>query len=316
MENLHEKIFKEKGINETQFHFLDAIHKKKIVSLYFELRMLLYLGIMLFTGGLGYIVYQNLGDIGHIAVMLLLALSIGLGGFYIKLKSKPYAHNEVVVEHFYFDYLVVLVSLLIISLFTYFQVYFDLVALLIKWTSLVTGVVFLTMAYRYDNKMVLSMGIVALAAVVGLTLSPINWVTGDMLKGVNIYLLSIVYGVILIITGQVLSIKNIKKHFAFTYHNFALLLIYFGGLSLIFDSGKEVLMALLLLVFAGLIGWYTWRFKMFLFFLYSCLAGYIAFTYLFFSTGVGEEIWFMYFPISCIGGVVLLVKQRKHFSND
>ena len=316
MSNLHKDLFDDNLIDEKQYQFLDAINKRKVVSLYYELRLLLYLGILLFTGGIGYIVYQNLSSVGHIALMFLLTVCIGIGGYYIHLKSKPYKSSQVNVEHFYFDYVVVLISLLIISLFTYIQVYFDLVELLVKWTSIVTSALFMFIAYRYDNKMILSMGITAFAAAIGLTVTPVNWITGEWLSGVNIYVLSISLGIFLLVIGQMLNQKNIKKHFTFTYHNFGILLTYFGTLALIFDSNQEVLFAFVLLVFSGLVGWYSWKQKTFLFFLYSCICIYISFTYLFFSMGVGEVLWIWYFPISCILAVVLLVKHKAHFSND
>lgn len=316
MDHLHKDLFEEKHINEDQFDLLESINQRKVISVYHELRLVLYLGIMLFTGGIGYFVYQNLSDAGHIALMLLLGLCVMAGGYYIFLKSKPYANEQVNVEHFYFDYVLVLVALLIVSLFTYVQVYFDLVELLIEWTSLLTGTLFMIMAYRYDNKMVLSMGITALAAAIGLTLSPVNWTTGELMEGMNAFLLSVCFGVVLLVVGQLLAADHVKAHFKFTYHNFGLLLIYFGALALMFDSDAEVLTACFLMLFAGLICWYTWRKKEFLFFLYSCISGYIAFTYLFFLMDANEEVGLFYFPISAISGVVLLVKNRSHFSND
>ncbi|MEO9805982.1 MAG: hypothetical protein ABJF04_22175 [Reichenbachiella sp.] len=316
MDDLHKDLFEKEHLTEEQFQILDAVYQRKVISLYYELRLVLYLGIMLFTGGIGYIVYQNLSDIGHIAIMFLLSLLIVVGGYYIFLKSKPYSHTEVTVEHIYFDYVLVLVSLLIISLFTYVQVYFDWVELLLKWTSLLSGGLFLLMAYRFDNKMVLSMGITALAAAVGLTLSPVDWATGSLAEGVNVFLLSICFGVTLLVVGQLLAQDNVKAHFKFTYHNFGLLLIYFGALALMFDSNFEILTASLLVTFSALIGWYAWRQKEFLFFLYSSISGYMAFTYLVFSADVGDELGLFYFPLSAIGGVILLVKNRSHFSDD
>ncbi|MEO9964211.1 MAG: DUF2157 domain-containing protein [Reichenbachiella sp.] len=316
MDNLHQQLFDENHIEKEQYQLLDSLNRRKIISLYFELRLILYLGIMLFTAGIGYIIYQNMSDIGHLALMSLLALSIIVAGVYIHKKSKPYAPEVVEVEHFYFDYVLVLVALLIVSLFTYIQVYYDLVELLVRWTSLLSGLLFLFLAYRYDNKMVLSMGITALAAAIGLTLSPVDWSSGELLEGFNIYVISVGFGIMLLVSGYFLAHNGIKSHFKFTYHNFGFFLIYFGALALMFDSDNEELIAFSLLFFAMCVGYYCWRQKEFLFFLYSSISGYIAFTYLFISIGIDADLYFYYFPISAIGGVILLVKNRNHFSND
>ena len=316
MTGLHKELFDQNHIDQNQFQYLDLVQNRKIISVYYELRLTLYLGIMLFTGGIGYIVYQNLSDLLHIVLMALLGVSIAAGGYYIHVKSKPYGRQTVVVEHFYFDYIVVLVSLLIISLFTYVQVYFDLVSVMLQWTSFITSGLFLLMAYRYDNKIVLSMGITALAAAFGLTISPVDWYSGGSFNELHIYILSILMGASLLVIGQVFSVKDIKRHFTFTYHNFGLLLFYFGMLTLTFDSSIEAIMALLLLLISGGIGWYSWKNKFFLFFMYSCITSYISFTYLILELGMDEFLMLWYFPISCITAVVLLIKHRSHFSND
>ncbi len=316
MGNLQKKLLDNGLISEQHFNQIEAVSSRKVISLHYELRLLLYLGIMLFTGGVGYIVYQNMSDIGHIALMFLMVLAIGAGGYFIHVKAEPYANGVVKVEAMYFDYLLVLVSLLVISLFTYIQVYFDLVAILINWTSLVSAFLFFYLAYRYDNKMVLSMGIVAFVAVFGLAVSPLGWAKAKWLEGTDMYLLSVFIGGLLLLIGQVLDYKGIKRHFTFSYHNFGWLLFFFGALSLVFDSGHGELGAVLLLSFLSFLLWYYWKQKAFLFFLYGCLAAYIMVSYLFYSFDPNWELWVLYLPLTSIGGILLLLKNKSHFSDD
>ncbi len=320
MKKLHEELLHEKLINNQSFKKIDAIVSRKIISLYFELRVVLYLGIMLFTGSIGYIVYQNMSNIGHLAMMLLMLLGIGVGAYFIQQKSKPYANEQVKVDAMYFDYLVVLICLLIISLFTYIQVYFELVELLIQWTSIVTAVIFMHAAYRYDNKIVLSLGITAFAAAFGLTISPVDWVNGNWQEGVQLYLISIVVGSILLVISQALDYKQIKKHFTFTYQNFGWLLFYFGGLALVLDGSKNQVIAAVLLLISLSVSIFYWRRRSFLFFIYSSLTAYILVTYLLLSIDLNEDTLFdiaiFYFPITCIAGVILLIKNKSHFSDD
>ena len=129
MKNINQQLFQKNLITEKQFDFFEEIRNNERISLYFELRTILYLGIMLFTGGIGYFAYQNMSNIGHILSMLLLTMAIVVGFYFINKFSKPFASSQVIVEHAFFDYILILVSLLIISLLAYIQVYFDLVAL-------------------------------------------------------------------------------------------------------------------------------------------------------------------------------------------
>lgn len=321
MSKVHKQLLEEGLINQPQFELIDAVAEKKVVSLYYELRLVLYLGILLFTGGIGYIAYQNLGDIGHLAVMFLMIVAIVFCGYYIIKKSLPYSHSEVKVDHIYFDYLLILEALLLISLFTYVQVYFDLVEYFLHSSSIITALLFLSMAYRYDNKAVLSMGITALVAAFGLSISPVNWIHGTWFPDVDLYVIGIVLAGVLLGVGELLSRKGIKQHFAFTYFNFGLLLYYASTLALLFDSGWQVGIAFLLFFSAGAISFYTWVKKEFVFFLYSSVAAYIGFTYLLVKLlTMGNEDGFVlliyYFPVSCIAYVMLLVKHKNHFSDD
>jgi len=320
MNNIYKQLFEDKLIDNKQHEFLDAIHTKKLLSLYYELRLLLYLGILLFTGGLGYFAYQNIGEIGHIISMGVIGIGIIVCFYFIQKFSEPYSNNEVKIKLVYFDYILLLAALLIISLITYIQIYFDLVELLINWSSFASAAVLFFIAYRYDNRALLSMGITAFAATIGISITPINWSTGDWFSSSNLYLITIFLGLILIGAGVFSEFKNIKKHFKFTYQNFGIILFYIGCVSSIFDNNHNYLYATFLLLSAGAASYYTWKTKEFLFFLYSNISFYIALSFFVFSTLIdineAEILLIYYFPVTCIGYIVLLITKKSHFSND
>ncbi len=320
MNNINKTLFERNLLTNTQYEFLESIRTRKIVSLYYELRLLLYLGIMLFTGGVGYFAYQNIGDVGHILSMIAIGIFIVIGFIFIGKYAQPYSNKEVRVTQVYFDYILILISLLIITLFTYIQVYYNLVEQLLNFTSFLTAALFLFMAYRYDNRALLSMAITVLAAAFGIAITPINWASGDWMVTSNLYNSSIVLGIVLLVSGQLLHHNNIKQHFRFTFLNFGLMLFYIGCISAIFDSELEIIYALITVASSLTLSYYTWKNKEFLFFLYSNIAAYISFTYLLFTLLDkihGDEIFFAYYiPISCIGYIVFLVNKKSHFSHD
>lgn len=320
MENINKELFQRNLISPQQHGFLEAIRTNQIISIYSELRLILYLGILLFTGGVGYFAWQNMGRIGHLLSMFSLAVAILVGYYFIGKFAKPYSNAQVIVPRSYFDYLLILVSLLIISLFAYVQVYFDLVDLLINWTSFISAAILLTMAYRYDNKALLAMGITALAAAVGIVITPVDWTQGTWLITSNLYLTSMLLGTLLLVVEQMTYRRGIKKHFRFTFQNFGLLLFYMGGVGSIFNGNPQWMYATLVLAVAAILSYYTWKKKEFLFFLYSNLAAYIAFTYLFFKLigllGNNLTVMIYYFPASCLGYVVFLISKKSHFAHD
>lgn len=316
MDKLQNELYQKGLINQDQYAQLEKIKNNQVISVYYELRIILYLGVMLFTGGAGYIAYENIGEFGHISFMLFLLLGIGVGGYYIQKKSYPFSNDIVMVDHIYFDYAVLLVALLIVTFLTYAQVYFEIESL-VTTSSFLTAVLFVSMAYRYDHRGVLSMGITALAAAFGLTASPVNWAMGNVENVFDWYLVAVILGLLLLGIGRYTDKRGVKKHFKFTYYHFGFLLFYMGGMTLMFDSSFEEVTALLLILITGGMLFITWKHKEFLFFVYSGITGYIAMSYLFLLTDLDFLMFGLYyFPFSIIGMIVFLVKNRKHFSND
>ena len=320
MKNIYKQWLREDIITRKQYAFLEAIRTNQLVSLYYELRVILYLGITLFTSGLGYFAYQNIGELGHIIAIVLIGILILICFYFIQKWAKPYSNKLVDTNHNYFDYILILVSLLIITLFTYIQVYFNLVEVLIHSSAYISSLLLFFMAYRYDNRALLSMGISALAAAVGISVTPINWAKGEWFLSTNLYVISLFFGFSLYAIGHLSYLKEIKRHFKFTYQHFGLLLYYVGLLAAIFDTNHSLIIAFLLLLSGILLSFYTWKNKEFLFFLYSNLAVYISFTYLLIllldSFGNAYELLFYYFPFSCIGYILFLIKHKPHFAHD
>ena len=321
METKYRKLFDKNLIEETQFELLEAIETNKIISVFNELRLMLYLGIMLLSTGVGYFAYQNMGKFGHITCMTLLLVGIIVCFYYIMKFASPYSNAEVSVTHHYYDYILILASLLIIGLFSYIQVYFNLVQLLLNWSTIISAIILLFMAYRYDNRGLLSMGITAFSATFGIVISPVNWAKGEWLPTLNLYNTGIILGIAFVLIGQISELKKIKSHFRFTYQNTGLLIFFIASIAAIFDSNYSILYALLLLFSSIAIVYYSWNYKEFLFFLYSSLAGYISLTYLLIKLieSSHRDAWillFYYFPASCVGYILFLIKKKSHFTNE
>ena len=254
--------------------------------------------------------------------MTILAAGIAFAFLYIGHHASPFSREETDVAHPYFDYILILAGLLIVALFTYVQVYFGLVEMLLNWSSLLTAILFFFMAYRYDNRALLAMGITALAAAVGLSISPVDWVQGEWMATMSLYGISVIMGLVLMAVALASQKMLFKKHFAFTYYNFGLLLFFGGCLSAMFTSEMEIALAIVTLVAAVATGLISWRVKEFLFFVYAGIAGYVAMTYLFIKLAGNLDspdiyrVLLVYFPVSTITFAVLLFRNKSHFNDD
>jgi len=300
-------------IQEEQASQLQAIYSGKLVSVFYELRTLLYLGVMLFTAGVGIIIYLNIGSIGHIISIIGLSLATIACFIFAFLKGKPF--SEIKVEHAlpYLDYIVLLGALLLVAVLGYLQFQFELLNQYLGVSSLFSAIIFFFIAYRFDHIGVLSLGITALAAFFGISTSPIAWHSYDFFTVAPLVNVSIIFGLALIALAFLLNKYEIKSHFTFTYYHFGLLLIFIAGLSGLFNKDSAGWFTLLLYGSVGLGIYLSRQTNSLLFFVYSIVVAYIVTTYWISDTDFFEAIWFLYFMFSCGGLIFFIITARKIF---
>ncbi|MFN5170153.1 MAG: DUF2157 domain-containing protein [Cyclobacteriaceae bacterium] len=303
-------------ISPEQYDHIEPILSGKIVSVFYELRTLLYLGILLFSTGAGILIYQNIGELGHILALTAL-IGLMLACFaYITLKRPPYSHAAVKPPTPYYDYIVLLGCLLLVSVLGYAQYQFNLLEGNLEWATLTTALIFFAVAYRFDHVGILSMAITAFVSFWGIRLSIANWAGGDFFTSRELYITALVLGVALSAIGSWLDTRQIKTHFTFTYQNFGLLL-WFAGCFVGMAASDIPYGWFVLLIYAGCaVAYFTARWKKsFLFLLYAFLAAYIATTVwladLIFDQH--EMLWFLYSIASCGALIYFVVKYRNHF---
>lgn len=305
----------EKGlITQEQFQKIEPIVSGKIVSVFYELRTLLYLGVMLFTTGAGILVYQNIGSLGHlISIIALTILMLGCFWYVHKLEV-GYSHEAVKAPNAYYDYVLLLGCLLFISVQGYLQFQYGFLDDNLGWSTLITAVLFFYFAYRFDHVGVLSLAITALASFWSISVSPQKWYSGNFFSGSNLYNTAIIFSIVVGGVAFFLDHKEIKKHFTFTYLNFCMLIFFVGAITGMFN---EYWFAYALLIYGGCVfAFYRARQKKsFLFLLYAFLAAYTATTYLLTMTVFEHdpELWSIYSLASCGGFVYFIIKYKTFF---
>ena len=314
LKDLHAK----KLITDEQYARLEPIVTRKIVSVWYELRVLLYLGVMLFTTGTGILIYQNIGDLGHLLSIIALFLLTAVCFWYAFNKATDYTHEKVNPPTPYFDYVVLLGCLLFISALGYLQFQYSLFDEGMGATTLLTAIIFFYAAYRFDHLGVLSLAITAFASFWGISVSPQKWYSGDFLETANLHHTAMMVGAGLAFVALTLDKKGIKQHFTFSYLNYAFLLFFIGALAGIFMNTDSYALYLIL-VYAGcaLAVYAANRQKSFLFLLYAFLAGYIATTFFLSDTILLDaSIWFLYLIGSCGGFIYFIVRYKNYFKRE
>jgi hypothetical protein len=305
-------------VTESQHTHLEALTTRKFFSVYYELRIILYLGVLLFTTGIGILIYENIGELGHLlSIVALFILTIVCFGYAFKF-GQPYSDDTVKPPTPFYDYVVLLGCLLFISVIGYLQFMYNLFDEGMGTTTLVTGLYFFYVAYRFDHLGVLSLAITALASFWSITISPQKWYSGDYLEGDHLYNTAIIFGAALAAFGFVLDKKSIKQHFTFTYMNISSLVYLIGALSGLFINDNLFLLYLFLL-YAGcaLTVYFAHLRKSFLFLLYAFVFGYIGTTYLLVETILSNpEFWFAYLMASCGGFIYFIIRYKNYFTRE
>lgn len=272
----------------------------KPFSLHWELRSVLYVGIVLLSSGLGLLVYDNFDQIGHGA--LLTAMAIGCGGcFLFAWRYRPdWTFDQTKSRSAFGDYALLLACLLFLTLEGYAQYAYNVFGERYGLVTLLPALLFLPVAYRFDHRGVLGMGLTALISWVGVTVRPLELYVKTNFFDQSTVFSAIVLALILIGGALVLEQRRIKPHFTETHLTIAgnlLMIALLGGL---FNfEGLRLWFALGLAGACIAFDQLARRRKLFLFLLMSSVYGYIGTTFLVFHYlldgflgGSGLDYWY------------------------
>ncbi|MBP9069659.1 MAG: DUF2157 domain-containing protein [Bacteroidia bacterium] len=316
--NITDQLINDGILDQDQAQRINVFERDKPMSVHWELKTILYLGILLFMSGLGILVYLNIDTIGHTVIIAAISLGCAASFYYGFKHRKPYTNQEVKYESPLFDYVVLLGCLLFGVLIGYMQYQYTIFGMHYGIATLFPAMVFLGTAYVFDHKGVLSLGITGFAAWAGISVTPMHLLENNDFSNTDIIWTAIVVGGILAGFSKVTDIKDIKKHFGFTYNNFAANILFIALLAGLFDESYMSFVYFLLI--SALVFYYI-RYaiaeKSFLFLLLSVIYGYIALTYAFFYLliEIGNELSFMlglfYVIASCAAIVLFFIYYRR-----
>ena len=94
---------------------------KKSFSLHWELKTLLYLGVLLLNIGLGFLIYENIDTIGHAVLIALIGAVSAVCFWYAVRHRRPFSKDEVESPTPYYDYILLLGCLTFLMMEGYWQ---------------------------------------------------------------------------------------------------------------------------------------------------------------------------------------------------
>lgn len=297
-------------ISDQQFEAIVSWQQNKPFSLHWELRTVLYLGILLLTGGLGIIIYQNIDTIGHTAIILLIGLACASCFYYCFKNRLPYSNQQVKHASPWFDYILLLGCLLFLALEGYLQYQYQLFGTRYGLATLIPAILFFYLAYTFDHAGVLSLGITALASFAGISASPGMLLNNQFSEFPLIYT-GLALSVLLIGAAFYFKLKNIKRHFTFTWYNFGFNMLFICLLAGCFTLSYPLLYFLLLLLAGFLLTRFAIKEKSFYFLLMTVIYCYIGITWGVFQLGAIDILGLYYFVGSCVGVIYFFINYKK-----
>ena len=251
-------------LSDPQATLLGRVARRELVSVRFEIRALLYGGILLLTSGVGVLIAAHHERIGPLALSIAIGLAAGGCLAWVARVAPPFAWGEVPSPSLAFDYVLLLGLLFFAADLAYVEAQFAMLGPRWPHHLLVVGAAYLVAAYRWDSRTVLGLALSALAAWRGVTVtlglglaSP-----GRMLsvapgaEPAALRASAVVVGV-LYLAAAVLSVRlGRKAHFEAVYAPVGLILLLGALLSgALDDQAAWPAWLASLLVVAGLVAW-------------------------------------------------------------
>lgn len=303
--------WKEQGaISPEQHAHFASLCRGEPFSLFLELNVLLYAGVLAFVAGLGWTVTtwsQQLGD-----VLVLTVLSALLSGcfWYCFSCASGWSPAETPAPNPIFDYVLYLGSLVWCVELAYLENRSHVLSGQWDLYLLATAGFFFFLAYRFDNRFVLSLALSSLAGWFGLTIS--HWPSHqDAAYRQYALLFCLLVG----ICGALLQRRGLKPHFFGTYLNIMTNVLFWALLSGVFDRQDHGLWFLALLIACGAsLAWGLTR-RQFVFVAYAAVYGYVGLSSLLLRS-FNDTAVLSYFVITGVAMLVGLILIAQRFGRS
>ena len=164
--------WREQGaISPEQHSHLASLCRGEPFSLFLELNILLYAGVLAFVAGLGWTVTTWSQQLGDVLVLAILSTILAACFWYCFSRAPAWSLAETPAPNAIFDYVLYLGSLVWCVELAYLENRFHVLSGQWDFYLLATAVFFFFLAYRFDNRFVLSLALSSLAGWFGLTIS-------------------------------------------------------------------------------------------------------------------------------------------------
>ena len=304
--------WKEQGaISAEQYTHLAALSRGEPFSVFLELNVLLYAGVVAFVAGLGWTVTTWSQQLGDIVVLAALSSILAACSWYCFSRAPAWSPAETAAPSPIFDYVLYLGSLTWSVELAYIEKRFHLLSGQWDLYLLATAGLYFYIAYRFDNRLVLSLALSSLAGWFGLTIS--HWPSH---QDATYRQYAILYSLIISVAGAITQRRGLKPHFFGTYLNVAANILFWALLSGVVDRpGYGLWFLALVAACAASLAWGLSR-REFSFVAYSAVYGYVGVSSIVIRNLHGDTAILSYFVVTGLAMLVMLVQIARRFGKE
>jgi hypothetical protein len=303
------ELWKEQGaISSEQQAHLSSLSRREPTSLSLELNLLLYAGVLAFVAGLGWTVSTWSQQLGDVLVLAVLSILLAASFWYCFSRASAWSAAETAAPTSIFDYVLYLGSLVWCMELAYLENRFHVLSGQWDLYLLATALLFFCLAYRFDNRFVLSLALSSLAGWFGLTISH-----GPSQPDEAYRKYALLYSLLVGVTGAILQRLKLKPHFFGTYLNIATNVLFWAILSGVFErEGNGLWLVFLLIACSSSLAWGLKR-REFAFVAYAAIYGYVGVSSLLIRNTSDFTSILTYFVFTAIAMIVMLVQIARRF---
>ena len=301
--------WKEQGaISPEQRARLADLCRGEPFSLFLELNILLYAGVLAFVAGLGWTVTTWSQQLGDVVIVAILSMMFAACFWYCFSRASDWSPAETPATSPVFDYVLYLGSLIWCVELAYLEKRLHVLSGQWDLYLLATAVLFFFLAYRFDNRFVLSLALSSLAGWFGLTIS--RWPSH---QNAAYRQYALVYCLLVGVGGALLQRRCVKPHFFGTYLNIVANVLFWAVLSGVFERQDNDLWFLALLIACGASLAWGLRRSQFAFVAYAAVYGYVGVSSLLLRNLHDDTAILTYFVVTGVAMVVALVMIARRF---
>lgn len=289
---------------------LKGLEAERPFSVHRELKALLYLGALLIAAAMAATVKKYFDMLGPWTVLGGLVALFGAATAYCFRRGKGFDRGEVRQPTLLFDYVLYLGCVAWGLAAAYAETRFHLFGGAWKMHLLISSALFAVLAYRFDNRLVLSLGLCSLAAYFGLELQSLGSWFSESYR-----FFGLVFGTLAALAAYVTVRENLKSHFQDVYGNFAGHFVLASLLSGTVTREPYLYFAGLLAA-CGLTAAHAVRARKFFYMVYAVFYGYLGVCFVVLRDAHETGFILLYFILSSLGVGVGLFRLARRFKEE